>query len=311
MKHSGVATEWLEPEERPEVLVKFGTDSERAMESSEIRSDLGTIQTVITVRSIERRAGLAPVAIIRFGQARWKRHLRLEAAPEKGKGYWSGSFTVMRGLLPSETITLEYALFRDQSDSAEARLVWREALGTIKGEPVRPRIGEAMPVRAVAFSTHHDDLLRLDSNQPWRYKAEGDNLELFINTDDKYFRIHRLVSQGLRGGLAEVAATRAMYAGMQTTAFTLYALTLALREISESTISQLGEESELKKYLVSVFGGDDYPTDPIKLATALERKIRLKMHIDTDLALLANDLNHIQPADDESEEREAAGETQE
>jgi hypothetical protein len=35
------------------------------------------------------------------------------------------------------------------------------------------------------------------------------------------------------------------------------------------------------------------------------------MHIDTDLALLANDLNHIQPADDESEDREAAGETQE
>ena len=97
MKHSGVATEWLEPEERPEVLVKFGTDSERAMESSEIRSDLGTIQTLITVRSIERRAGLAPVAIIRFGQARWKRHLRLEAAPEKGKGYWSGDLSSTSG----------------------------------------------------------------------------------------------------------------------------------------------------------------------------------------------------------------------
>ena len=76
-------------------------------------------------------------------------------------------------------------------------------------------------------------------------------------------------------------------------------------------ISQLGEESELKKYLVNVFGGDDYPTDPIKLATALERKIRLKMHIDADLAILANDLNHIQPADDDSEDREVVGETQE
>lgn len=311
MKHAGVATEWLEPEQRPEALVKFGSDTERPMQSSEIRSDLGTIQTVITVRSIEQRAELVPVAIIRFAQARWKRHLRLEAAPEKGKGYWSGAFTVMRGLLPSETITLEYALFRDQPSNTDARLVWRESLGTIKGEPVRPRIGEAMPVRAVAFSTHHDDLLRLDPNQPWRYKAEGDNLELFINTDEKYFRIHRLVSQGLRGGLPEVATTRAMYAGMQTTAFTLYALTLALRELTESSISQLGEESELKKYLVSVFGGDDYPTDPIKLATALEREIRLKKHIDVDIAHLANDLNHIQPADEESDDRDALTETQE
>jgi hypothetical protein len=266
---------------------------------------------VITVRSIEQRAELVPVAIIRFAQARWKRHLRLEAAPEKGKGYWSGSFTVMRGLLPSETITLEYALFRDQPSNTDARLVWRESLGTIKGEPVRPRIGEAMPVRAVAFSTHHDDLLRLDPNQPWRYKAEGDNLELFINTDEKFFRIHRLVSQGLRGGLPEVATTRAMYAGMQTTAFTLYALTLALRELTESSISQLGEESELKKYLVSVFGGDNYPTDPIKLATALEREIRLKKHIDADIALLVNDLNHIQPADEESDDGDALTETQE
>jgi hypothetical protein len=281
------------------------------MQSNEIRSDLGTIQTVITVRSIEQRAELVPVAIIRFAQARWKRHLRLEAAPEKGKGYWSGSFTVMRGLLPSETITLEYALFRDQPSNTDARLVWRESLGTIKGEPVRPRIGEAMPVRAVAFSTHHDDLLRLDPNQPWRYKAEGDNLELFINTDEKFFRIHRLVSQGLRGGLPEVATTRAMYAGMQTTAFTLYALTLALRELTESSISQLGEESELKKYLVSVFGGDNYPTDPIKLATALEREIRLKKHIDADIALLVNDLNHIQPADEESDDGDALTETQE
>jgi hypothetical protein len=311
MKHSGVATEWLEPEDRPEALVKFGTDSERRMESSEVRTDLGTIETVITVRSIEQRSGLAPVAIIRFGQARWKRHLRLEAAPQKGKGYWSGSFTVLRGLLPSETITLEYALFRDQAGSSDARLVWREALGTIKGEPSRPRIGESMPVRAVAFSTHHDDLLRLDSNQPWRYKAEGDNLELFINTDDKYFRIHRLVSQGLRGDISEVAIARAMYAGMQTTAFTLYALTLALQEITEPVISQLGEESELKKYLVSVFGGDDYPTDPIKLATALERQIRLKMHIDTDIALLASDLNRIQPADLDSDDLDASGETPE
>jgi hypothetical protein len=311
MKHAGVASEWLEPEQRPEVLVKFGSDTERPMQSNEIRSDLGTIQTVITVRSIEQRAELVPVAIIRFAQARWKRHLRLEAAPEKGKGYWSGSFTVMRGLLPSETITLEYALFRDQPSNTDARLVWRESLGTIKGEPVRPRIGEAMPVRAVAFSTHHDDLLRLDPNQPWRYKAEGDNLELFINTDEKYFRIHRLVSQGLRGGLPEVATTRAMYAGMQTTAFTLYALTLALRELTESSISQLGEESELKKYLVSVFGGDNYPTDPIKLATALEREIRLKKHIDADIALLVNDLNHIQPADEESDDGDALTETQE
>jgi hypothetical protein len=73
-------------------------------------------------------------------------------------------------------------------------------------------------------------------------------------------------------------------------------------------ISQLKEESELKKYLTSVFGGDDYPTDPIKLATALERKIRLRMHIDADLALLANDLNHIQPADDDSQDLEALGE---
>jgi hypothetical protein len=311
MKHAGVASEWLEPEQRPEVLVKFGSDTERPMQSNEIRSDLGTIQTVITVRSIEQRAELVPVAIIRFAQARWKRHLRLEAAPEKGKGYWSGSFTVMRGLLPSETITLEYALFRDQPSNTDARLVWRESLGTIKGEPVRPRIGEAMPVRAVAFSTHHDDLLRLDPNQPWRYKAEGDNLELFINTDEKFFRIHRLVSQGLRGGLPEVATTRAMYAGMQTTAFTLYALTLALRELTESSISQLGEESELKKYLVSVFGGDNYPTDPIKLATALEREIRLKKHIDADIALLVNDLNHIQPADEESDDGDALTETQE
>lgn len=311
MKHAGVASEWLEPEQRPEVLVKFGSDTERPMQSNEIRSDLGTIQTVITVRSIEQRAEIVPVAIIRFAQARWKRHLRLEAAPEKGKGYWSGSFTVMRGLLPSETITLEYALFRDQPSKTDARLVWRESLGTIKGEPVRPRIGEAMPVRAVAFSTHHDDLLRLDPNQPWRYKAEGDNLELFINTDEKYFRIHRLVSQGLRGGLPEVATTRAMYAGMQTTAFTLYALTLALRELTESSISQLGEESELKKYLVSVFGGDHYPTDPIKLATALEREIRLKKHIDADIALLVNDLNHIQPADEESDDGDALTETQE
>jgi hypothetical protein len=311
MKHAGVASEWLEPEQRPEVLVKLGSDTERPMQSNEIRSDLGTIQTVITVRSIEQRAELVPVAIIRFAQARWKRHLRLEAAPEKGKGYWSGSFTVMRGLLPSETITLEYALFRDQPSNTDARLVWRESLGTIKGEPVRPRIGEAMPVRAVAFSTHHDDLLRLDPNQPWRYKAEGDNLELFINTDEKFFRIHRLVSQGLRGGLPEVATTRAMYAGMQTTAFTLYALTLALRELTESSISQLGEESELKKYLVSVFGGDNYPTDPIKLATALEREIRLKKHIDADIALLVNDLNHIQPADEESDDGDALTETQE
>jgi hypothetical protein len=311
MKHAGVASEWLEPEQRPEVLVKFGSDTERPMQSNEIRSDLGTIQTVITVRSIEQRAELVPVAIIRFAQARWKRHLRLEAAPEKGKGYWSGSFTVMRGLLPSETITLEYALFRDQPSNTDARLVWRESLGTIKGEPVRPRIGEAMPVRAVAFSTHHDDLLRLDPNQPWRYKAEGDNLELFINTDEKYFRIHRLVSQGLRGGLPEVATTRAMYAGMQTTAFTVYALRLALRELTESSISQLGEESELKKYLVSVFGGDNYPTDPIKLATALEREIRLKKHIDADIALLVNDLNHIQPADEESDDGDALTETQE
>ena len=121
MKHAGVASEWLEPEQRPEVLVKFGSDTERPMQSNEIRSDLGTIQTVITVRSIEQRAELVPVAIIRFAQARWKRHLRLEAAPEKGKGYWSGSFTVMRGLLPSETITLEYALFRDQPSNTDAR----------------------------------------------------------------------------------------------------------------------------------------------------------------------------------------------
>ena len=42
-----------------------------------------------------------------------------------------------------------------------------------------------------------------------------------------------------------------------------------------------------------------------------EREIRLKMHIDADIALLANDLNHIQPVDEESDDRDALTETQE
>ena len=308
MKFSGVATEWLEPIDRPEALVKFGNDLERSLENTEIRSDLGTIETVITVRVVENRPGLIPVAIIRFNQSRWKRHLRLDAAPNKGTGYWSGSFTVMRGLLPSEKITIEYALFRDQIENSEPRLVWREQLGTIKGEPNRPKIGELMPVRAVAFSTHPDDLLSKDANQPWRFIAVGENLELFVNTDPSFFRIHRVLSQGVVGGPAEQAVARAMYAGMQTSTFTLYALALALREITESGIAQLSEESELKQYLTKVFGSHDYPTDPVKLAAALERMIRQKMSVDKDLILLANDLNHIQPADLDSEDLEAVRE---
>jgi hypothetical protein len=311
MKFSGVATEWLEPIDRPEALVKFGSDLERSLENTEIRSDLGTIETVITVRVVEKRPGLIPVAIIRFNQSRWKRHLRLDAAPNKGAGYWSGSFTVMRGLLPSEKITIEYALFRDRTEKSEPRLVWREQLGTIKGEPNRPRIGELMPVRAVAFSTHPDDLLSKDANQPWRFIAVGENLELFVNTDPSFFRIHRVLSQGVVGGPAEQAVARAMYAGMQTSTFTLYALALALREITESGIAQLSEESELKQYLTKVFGSHDYPTDPVKLAAALERMIRQKMSVDKDLILLANDLNHIQPADLDSEDLEAVREIQE
>ncbi len=311
MKFSGVATEWLEPIDRPEALVKFGNDLERSLENTEIRSDLGTIQTVITVRVVENRPGLIPVAIIRFNQSRWKRHLRLEAAPNKGAGYWSGSFTVMRGLLPSEKITIEYALFRDRTEKSEPRLVWREQLGTIKGEPNRPKIGELMPVRAVAFSTHPDDLLSKDANQPWRFIAVGENLELFVNTDPSFFRIHRVLSQGVVGGPAEQAVARAMYAGMQTSTFTLYALALALREITESGIAQLSEESELKQYLTKVFGSHDYPTDPVKLAAALERMIRQKMNIDKDLSLLASDLNHIQPADLDSEDLEVVREIQE
>ena len=39
--------------------------------------------------------------------------------------------------------------------------------------------------------------------------------------------------------------------------------------------------------------------------------IRQKMHIDKDLLLLADDLNHIQPADLDSEDLEAAKEIQE
>jgi hypothetical protein len=311
MKFSGVATEWLEPIDRPEARVKFGSDPEKILESSEIRSDLGTIETAITVRVVEHRSGLVPVAIIRFNQSRWKRHLRLDAAPEVGAGHWSGSFKVMRGLLPSETITIEYALFRDQTENSEPRLVWREPLGTIKGEPNRPRIGELMPVRAVAFSMHPDELLSKDANQPWRFIAVGENLELFINTDDSFFRIHRVLSQGVVGGPAEQAVARAMYAGMQTSTFTLYALALALREITESGLAQLSEESELKQYLAKVFGSQDYPTDPVKLAAALERMIRQKMHIDKDLLLLADDLNHIQPADLDSEDLEATKEIQE
>jgi hypothetical protein len=217
----------------------------------------------------------------------------------------------MRGLLPSETITIEYALFRDQTENSEPRLVWREPLGTIKGEPNRPRIGELMPVRAVAFSMHPDELLSKDANQPWRFIAVGENLELFINTDDSFFRIHRVLSQGVVGGPAEQAVARAMYAGMQTSTFTLYALALALREITESGLAQLSEESELKQYLAKVFGSQDYPTDPVKLAAALERMIRQKMHIDKDLLLLADDLNHIQPADLDSEDLEATKEIQE
>ena len=311
MKFSGVATEWLEPIDRPEALVKFGNDLERSLENTEIRSDLGTIETVITVRVVENRPGLIPVAIIRFNQSRWKRHLRLDAAANKGAGYWSGSFTVMRGLLPSEKITIEYALFRDQVENSAPRLVWREQLGTIKGEPNRPKIGELMPVRAVAFSTHPDDLLSKDANQPWRFIAVGENLELFVNTDPSFFRIHRVLSQGVVGGPAEQAVARAMYAGMQTSTFTLYALALALREITESGIAQLSEESELKQYLTKVFGSHDYPTDPVKLAAALERMIRQKMSVDKDLILLANDLNHIQPADLDSEDLEAVREIQE
>ena len=311
MKFSGVATEWLEPTNRPEALVKFGNDLERSLETTEIRSDLGTIETVITVRAVENRSGLVPVAIIRFNQSRWKRHLRLAAAPEKGAGHWSGSFTVMRGLLPSEKITIEYALFRDQTESSEPRLVWREPLGTIKGEPNRPKIGDLMPVRAVAFSTHPDELLNKDANQPWRFLAVGENLELFVNTDPSFFRIHRVLSQGVVGGPAEQAVARAMYAGVQTSTFTLYALALALREITESGLAQLSDESELKQYLTKVFGSQSYPTDPVKLAAALERMIRQKMHIDKDLLLLANDLNHIQPADLDSEDLEAAKEIQE
>jgi hypothetical protein len=311
MKFSGVATEWLEPIDRPEALVKFGNDLERSLENTEIRSDLGTIETVITVRVVENRPGLIPVAIIRFNQSRWKRHLRLDAVPNKGAGYWSGSFTVMRGLLPSEKITIEYALFRDQIEKSEPRLVWREQLGTIKGEPNRPKVGELMPVRAVAFSTHPDDLLSKDANQPWRFIAVGENLELFVNTDPSFFRIHRVLSQGVVGGPAEQAVARAMYAGMQTSTFTLYALALALREITESGIAQLSEESELKQYLTKVFGSHDYPTDPVKLAAALERMIRQKMSVDKDLILLANDLNHIQPADLDSEDLEAFREIQE
>jgi hypothetical protein len=311
MKFSGVATEWLEPIDRPEALVKFGNDLERSLENTEIRSDLGTIETVITVRVVENRPGLIPVAIIRFNQSRWKRHLRLDAAPNKGAGYWSGSFTVMRGLLPSEKITIEYALFRDRTEKSEPRLVWREQLGTIKGEPNRPKIGELMPVRAVAFSTHPDDLLSKDANQPWRFIAVGENLELFVNTDPSFFRIHRVLSQGVVGGPAEQAVARAMYAGMQTSTFTLYALALALREITESGLAQLSDESELKQYLSKVFGSHDYPTDPVKLAAALERIIRQKMSVDKDLILLANDLNHIQPADLDSEDLEAVKEIQE
>ena len=311
MKFSGVATEWLEPIERPEALVKFGNDPEKTLEPTEIRSDLGTIETVITVRVVEHRAGLVPVAIIRFNQSRWKRHLQLDAAPEKGVGYWSGTFTILRGLLPSETITIEYALFRDPTDNLEPRLVWREPLGTIKGEQNRPKIGELMPVRAVAFSMHPDELLSKDANQPWRFIAVGENLELFINTDDSFFRIHRVLSQGVVGGPAEQAVARAMYAGMQTSTFTLYALALALREISESGLAQLSDESELKQYLTKVFGSHNYPSDPVKLAAALERMIRQKMNIDKDLILLANDLNHIQPADLDSEDLEAFKETQE
>lgn len=311
MKFSGVATEWLEPIDRPEALVKFGNDLEQSLEATEIRSDLGTIETTITVRVVENRPGLIPVAIIRFNQSRWKRHLRLDAVPNKGAGYWSGSFTVMRGLLPSEKITIEYALFRDQIENSEPRLVWREQLGTIKGEPNRPKIGELMPVLAVAFSTHPDDLLSKDANQPWRFIAVGENLELFVNTDPSFFRIHRVLSQGVVGGPAEQAVARAMYAGMQTSTFTLYALALALREITESGIAQLSEESELKQYLTKVFGSHDYPTDPVKLAAALERMIRQKMSVDKDLILLANDLNHIQPADLDSEDLEAVREIQE
>jgi hypothetical protein len=311
MKYSGVSTEWLEPIDRPEALIKFGNDPERTLEAVVIRSDLGTIETTITVRSVERRAGLVPVAIIRFARARWKRHLRLDAAPEKGAGYWTGSFSVMRGLLSSETITIEYALFRDSADNAEPRLVWREQLGTIKGEPGRPKIGERIPVRAVSFSAHHDELLNKDSKQPWRFLAVGDNFELFINTDDDYFRIHRVLSQGVVVvGQVEAAVARAMYAGMQTSTFTLYALTLALREISESGLAQLSDDSELKKYLAKIFGKQDYPTEPVKLAAALERMIRRKMHIDDDILLLANDLNRIQPNDFDAEDLEAANEMQ-
>ena len=311
MKFSGVATEWLEPIDRPEALVKFGNDLERSLESTEIRSDLGTIETTITVRVVENRPGLVPVAIVRFNQSRWKRHLRLDAAPEKGAGYWSGAFTIMRGLLPSEKVTIEYALFRDRTESSEPRLVWREQLGLIKGEPNRPKIGELMPVRAVAFSTHPDELLSKDADQPWRFIAVGENLELFVNTDPSYFRIHRVLSQGVVGGPAEQAVARAMYAGMQTSTFTLYALALALREITESGLAQLSDESELKQYLSKVFGSHDYPTDPVKLAAALERMIRQKMNIDKDLSLLASDLNRIQPADLDSEDLEVVREIQE
>ena len=311
MKHANVLTEWLEPIERPEALVKFGNDPEQTLETVVIRSDLGTIETIITVRVIEHRPGLNPVAMIRFNQARWKRHLRLEPIPEKGPGYWSGSFKVLRGLLVSEIITVEYALFRDQAEFREPRLVWREPLGTIKGEPSRPKIGERIPVKAVSFSAHSDELLSKDADQPWRFLAVGENFELFINTDEKYFRIHRVLSQGVvTVGPEEAAVARAMYAGMQVSTFALYALTLALREITESRIAQLDDDSELKKYLVKIFGKQQFPTDPVKLAAALERMIRKKMHIDADLLLLADELNHIQPGNDDSEDLDAVREMQ-
>jgi hypothetical protein len=97
---------------------------------------------------------------------------------------------------------------------------------------------------------------------------------------------------------------------MQASTFTLYALTLALRELTESRIAQLDDDSELKKYLVKIFGTQQFPTDPVKLAAALERMIRKKMHIDADLLLLADDLNHIQPADFDSDDLDAIREIQ-
>lgn len=311
MKHSGIATEWSMPADRPEAIVKFGTDSERTLDSSEVRVDLSSIPTTLIVRAIEKRAGLIPVAIIRFSKARWKQHLRLTQEPETTQGFWSGTFNITRGLLPSEVITLEYALVRDLPNGGGTRLVWRELLGTIKGQVSNPKIGAAMPVWPVAFSTHHDSVLNGDPDQPWRYKAEGEHLELYVNTDAKYFPIHRLLKQGLNGAREEIVVARAMYAGVQITAFTLYALALALQEITETGITQLSADSPLKKYLTAIFGVDDYPTDPIRLTALIERKIRSVNNIDKDLFRLSEELNQIMPTNEDSADVEATAEEQE